>query len=206
MLSRIFSNSSPQEPAASIAMLHVAKLSTDGREALCVVHGLASRDATVRTSLPLQLGQSVRLTLRSGCDLDATVVASHTPKIYLMFKQAIPLPKLLAEQRRGNHTLESVRFAATGSAILYRDGQPLSCQLVDISLFGARIRLEESNVAADEALQIHIPDLLIQEATIRWKEDGDAGLSFRHSLGYNQLERWLDIQHDRAVMRRQQVR
>lgn len=185
-------------------MLHVAKLSTGDREALCVVHGLASRDATVRTSLSLQLGQSVRLTLRSGCELDATVVASHTPKIYLMFERAIPLPKLLAEQRRGNHTLESVRFAASASAVLYQADRPLPCRLLDISLFGARIRLEEPDIVFDEVLQIHIPDLLIQEATIRWREDGDAGLSFRHSLGYNQLERWLDIQHDRALLHRQQ--
>jgi PilZ domain. len=173
-----------------VTILHVGKLVTADRECLCVVHSLSSREALVRTSLPLDTGESVTLGLRNGFAVSAVVGVVMGDHVSLLFEEHVSITTILAEQRNGRTEREAVRLTiAMPISITTPNGVQVS-MMQDISLFGIRIFDELDQLQDDMKVQVAIDGLGKRDASVRWRQPPYAGLSFEVALGFKLLDQW----------------
>lgn len=173
-----------------VTILHVGKLVTADRERLCVVHSLSSRQALVRTSLPLGAGESVTLGLRNGFSVSAVVGLVMSDLVSLLFEELVSITTILAEQRDGRSERGAVRLTiAMPISITTPTGVQVS-MMQDISLFGIRVLDELEQLQDNLKVQVAIDGLGKRDATVRWRQSPYAGLSFEVPLGFKLLDQW----------------
>ncbi|WP_298397794.1 PilZ domain-containing protein [Sphingobium sp.] len=173
-----------------ISLLQIGKLSTAGRQGLCLVRSMSSEQAIVRTSLSLRIGEDVQLGLRNGHDLHAIVTEAAGERVVLQFYHAISLSLLTHPHRRGLKGPESVRFATDCPVAMDMDGQTWTTRMLDISLFGMKIA-DDRGLSPGRDLCVHVDGLARRDAQVRWSSDGQAGLQLAFGLGYELLDVWL---------------
>lgn len=178
----------------AISLLHIGKLVMPHRQSLCLVRTLAPGHAIVRASLPVTPGSAVTLGLRNGMGIVARVGSAHGERIMLAFPRPIAMERLVKEQARGRAGPESVRLAVSGSASVTVDDRTMVAPLRDISLFGVRLDDPAGALTPGAQVMLHIAGLARRSATVRWQQDGQAGLRFAFSLGYELLDGWLAAQ------------
>ena len=173
-----------------ITILHVGKLVTAHRECLCVVHSLSSREAQVRTSLPLSIGESVTLGLRNGFAVSAVVGVIMGEHISLLFEEHISITTILAEQRSGRSEREAVRLNITMPIAVTTPAGVYNCTMQDISLFGVKVADDMGQLQENMQVQILIGGLGKRDAIVRWHQLPYSGLSFEVALGFKLLDQW----------------
>jgi len=178
----------------AISLLHIGKLVMVHRQSLCLVRALAPDHAIVRTSLPISAGSNVTLGLRNGMAIAARVDGVQNERIVLAFSQQLTMEQLVEEQTRGRSGPESVRLAVTGKASVEIDGRTVVASLRDISLFGVQLEDTTGALMPGADVTVHIAGFSRRLATVRWRRDGNAGLRFAFSLGYELLDNWLAAQ------------
>lgn len=178
----------------AISLLHIGKLVMPHRQSLCLVRSLAPGHAIVRASLPVTPGSGVVLGLRNGMAVAARVGSADRERIMLTFPRPIAMERLVAEQARGRAGPESVRLAVSGSASVTIVDRTMVAPLRDISLFGVRLDDPDDALAPGAQVMLHIAGLARRSAIVRWQQDGQAGLRFAFSLGYELLDGWLAAQ------------
>lgn len=174
----------------AVTLLHVGKLVTADRERLCLVHSLASKEALIRTSLPMQAGQSVTLSLRNGFTAAAVVGFIQGDQVLLLFEGQISTSTMLAEQREGRDGREVVRLNIIMPVIVTTPAGDHRCMMQDISMSGVKILAEQSMLAEEMHVQIMIDGLGRRDASVRWHEEGMFGLNFHVPLGFKLLDEW----------------
>lgn len=178
------------EANSAVTILHVGKLVTAQRECLCVVHALSPREAHIRASIPLEIGQSVTLGLRNGFSVPAIVGFIRSEQISLLFEQHISISTILAQQRNGRDEREAVRLNIAMPVSLITPTGTQSAMMHDISLFGVRIMDEAALLTEGMQVQIVVEGLGKRDATVRWHQHPFAGLSFDVALGFKLLDQW----------------
>ena len=173
-----------------VTILHVGKLVTATRECLCVVHSLSPREALVRTSLLLTVGESVTLGLRNGFAVSAVVGVIMGEQVSLLFEEHISISTILAEQRDGRSEREAVRLTITMPISVATAASVYTCVMQDISLFGTKVRDEMALLQENMQVQILIEGLGKRDATVRWCQQPYAGLIFDVALGFKVLDQW----------------
>ena len=173
-----------------VTILHVGKLVTADRERLCVVHSLSSRQALVRTSLPLGIGESVTLGLRNGFSVPAVVGVIMGDHVSLLFEDLVSMTTILAEQRDGRTERGAVRLAISMPVSIIAPTGVQVGMMQDISLFGVRVLDELGKLQEDQKVQVAIDGLGKRDATVRWRQSPYAGLSFEVALGFKLLDQW----------------
>lgn len=175
----------------AISLLHIGTLSTDRHQSLCLIRTLASDHAVVRASLPVMPGAGLSLGLRNGLSIAVSVEGAQDERIKLKFGQPIPMDRLERDQARGSGGAESVRVPASGEVKVEMNGTRIVAILRDISLFGVGLADMPENLPAGAEVTVHIAGLVRRTAIVRWQKNGQAGLRFAHSLGYELLDSWL---------------
>lgn len=173
-----------------VTILHVGKLVTAHRECLCVVHSLAPREALVRTSLPLAIGESVTLGLRNGFTVSAVVGVIIGELVSLLFEEHISISTILAEQKNGRSEREAVRLTITMPISVTTPTGVYTCMMQDISLFGVKIADDMGQLQDNVKVQILIDGLGKRDAMVRWRQPPYVGLSFEVALGFKLLDQW----------------
>jgi hypothetical protein len=173
-----------------VTILHVGKLVTAHRECLCVVHSLSPREALVRTSLPMIAGESVTLGLRNGFSVSAVVGIHMGEHVSLLFEEHISISTIIAEQRNGRSEREAVRLNIVMPITVSAITGTHSCMMQDISLFGVKILDEADQLRENMKVQVIVEGLGKRDATVRWRQDSYAGLSFEVALGFKLLDQW----------------
>lgn len=174
----------------AITLLHVGKLVTADRQCLCLIHALSPREALIRVSLPLTIGQSVTMGLRNGMTVPGVVAIIHGGQVSLLFEEQIPISRMLAEHQRGGGSEESVRLTVTTPASIVVGEDSYRCMLQDISLLGLKIRDGGAKLSQGMQVQIEIEGLGKRDAEVRWREDPYTGLRFDVPLGFKMLDQW----------------
>jgi hypothetical protein len=174
----------------AVTILHVGKLVTADRERLCVVHSLASKEALIRTTLPLDSGQSVTLALRNGFTIAAVVGFVQGDQVLLMFEGQMSTSAMLAEQRDGRGGREAIRLHFTMPVSVTTPDGDCSCVMQDISLSGVKVIDENASLAVGTDVQISIEGLGKRDASVCWRQDRSFGLQFHVPLGFKLLDQW----------------
>lgn len=173
-----------------VAILHVGKLVTARSECLCVVHSLSPREAMVRTSLPLEIGQSVTLGLRNGFAVSAIVGVIMGEHISLLFEEHVSITTILAEQRDARSEREAVRLTMIMPISITTQNGVHMCMMQDISLSGVKVSDELNQLTEGTQVQILIDGLGKRDAVVRWYQHPYAGISFEVPLGFKLLDEW----------------
>lgn len=173
-----------------LSLLQIGSVETEQAQALCVIHELACDRARVRTSLPLRPDEAVRIGMRGGQELEGQVIAHDGRHATIALAQRVDPGALLKDNRRAASGAESVRIAlAQPVEIVALDRRIV--QSIDISLQGLRLTDEAALLRPGEAIAVAIDGLGLHHGRVMWAQDGQAGLRFHHSLGFDRLDRWL---------------
>ena len=174
----------------AVTILHVGKLVTADKERLCVVHSLASKEALIRTSLPLESGQSVTLVLRNGFTVAAVVGFVQGEQVLLLFEGQMSTSAMLAEQRDGRGGREAIRLHITMPVSVATPGGDCNCLMHDISLSGVKVVDETESLTVGMEVQISIEGLGRRDANVCWRQKYNFGLQFHVPLGFKLLDQW----------------
>lgn len=174
----------------AVAILHVGKLITAHRECLCVIHSLAPREALIKSSLSLEVSQSVTMGLRNGFTVPAIVGYIRNNRACLLFEEPISIATILAEQRNGRDERENVRLNIVTPVSIMTPTGIRDCLIQDISLFGIKVLDEACLLAEGAEVRIVIDGLGTRSATVRWRQGVYVGLRFDVALGFKLLDEW----------------
>lgn len=176
----------------AVTILHVGKLVTARRECLCVVHSLSPRAASIRVSLPLEIGQSVTLGLRNGFAVPGVVSIIQSEHASLIFEEHVSISIILAEQRNGRDEREAVRLSISLPVSVTTQTGVHHCMMQDISLFGIKLLDEAATLEEGAQVQLLIDGLGKRDAVVVWREHPYAGLHFQVALGFKLLDQWIN--------------
>lgn len=173
-----------------LSLLQIGSLTTSRTQALCVIHELACDRARVRTSLPLRPDEAVRIGLRGGQQLAGRAIAQDGRHATIALAQRVVPGTLLQSNRRAAGGAESVRIALCQPVEIVGH-EPRTVQSIDISLQGMRLADDAALLRAGEEICVEMDGLGLHHGRVIWIRDGQAGLRFYHSLGFDRLDRWL---------------
>ena len=173
-----------------LSLLQIGSLTTQHARALCVIHELASDRARVRTSLPLGRDDAVQIGMRGGQELEGRVIAHDGRYATIALARGIDPGALIEDNRRAASGAESVRVVLAQPVEIVGPERRIT-QSIDISLQGMRLTDEAASLRPGEAIAVAMDGLGLHHGRVIWARDGQAGLRFHHSLGFDRLDRWL---------------
>lgn len=174
-----------------LSLLHIGSVATERAQALCLIHMLACDRVTIRTSLLLQPAAAVRIGMRSGAVLEGQVAGHDGRRAIIALRRKVDVALLLQAHRRASSGAESVRLPISQPVEISMGHMRLASHGIDISLQGMRLSDSDALLRPREEVAVHIDGLGLHHGRIVWARDGEAGLRFRHGLGYDQLDTWL---------------
>ncbi|WP_157216550.1 PilZ domain-containing protein [Flavisphingomonas formosensis] len=185
-----------------LPMLQAGKLITDTQQSLCLLRVISAAGVMAHASRPFSEGEPVAVGFRSSHVLPGHVVWTRGELIGVAFDKVADLDIVLAMQRRavdGRFLPESVRLQVEGEASIETPAGSFPTELFDISLAGAKIG-DLPELEVEMSVSFAVAGLPVRSGSLRWKEDGRAGIAFNLSMPYDVLAGWALKQRPRIVL------
>ncbi|WP_228275282.1 PilZ domain-containing protein [Stakelama tenebrarum] len=185
----------PRNSKRSVSTLLTARLVSDRvPDQPCRIRNVSTGGMMIEFRVPLVVGDTVAVELRTGERLDASIVWTNAGRAGLQFFAPRDMTSILTPANRAapgkGKAPRAPRFE-TCSAVRIGDGcRSYPARLIDISQSGGHIAIDES-IALGGALWILIPDLSPRPISVRWRRGGEAGIAFGQMIPYGELAVWL---------------
>lgn len=143
--------------------------------------------------------RSIRVMFNSQIAVTGTIVWSKESQIGVQFDNEIDMEQLLHDlgnSHIGNKVNRAPRLEVECAGEIETKTQRLPMTLQDISQRG--IKAKVSSVWPGDEVVVRLDGIEARKATVRWVQNGSAGLNFLTPLGFEELAEW--------VIRRQQAR
>lgn len=178
-----------------IAVILIAKLATAKSELICRVRNISEGGAKLEIALKLEVGQHVRLELRSDLWMGGCIVWANNGMAGVQFDSKIDVEHFLSrtESRIDRIRARAPRFRCSAAGIMVTVNGAFTCRVSNIALAGAcltSIPIGHSP-RVGQVLRIMVEGIPARHAIAMWVADGSVGIKFRHPLSYNELEEWL---------------
>ncbi len=174
--------------ARDMALLRIGKLITDRGEQLCRIRNISPDGVMVELPGTYFPGESAALELKSGAGASGRIAWAEDGRIGIAFEDPVDPQDILAIDP--DQPPRALRIAVSLEASLCLGGVFRRVEVVDISLGGVRIRLDEP-VAPDSKAFVTIDGLPNLPGFIRWQSEGHAGIAFAQPLELDMLAFWL---------------
>ena len=190
----------------TVMTLLVARIiKADGSDGLCRIRNMSTGGMMLETDLPLAQNEAASVELKNGDVVQVSIRWTAGGRAGTQFLTPGAAERLTAHTRtHGNGILRRTpaqklprlpRFECDCPATVHQFGRSIPVHLANISLSGAKVAVP-GGADLGELVRIAIRGLEPREAAVRWRRDGEAGLSFVQVLPYRTLSEWL-AQHRR---------
>ncbi len=194
--STIFSLASDPPAAEPLALegsdLDAATLSGEGVCLPCSVRKLNAAGATLHQDAAVSEGDALALTLASGQSLPGTIAWATADSTGFAFDTAVDvvgaLARTLASLPAERRQMPRVEVHQTIS--LHHKGTVEFTRCRNLSQGGASIESKRVLLSGD-AVEISFDGLRPIQGTIKWADDGQAGIAFDEALPWQVLMPWL---------------
>lgn len=173
-----------------LSLLQIGSVTTQYAQALCIIRELTCERVTLRTSLALHPDTAVRIGMRGGQVLEGRAIRHDGKHQTIALTQKVHPDLLLKKNRRAASGAESIRLAVS-QPVQVVDHERWITRSIDISLQGMRLCDDDALLRAGEEIAVEIDGLGLHRGRVIWTQDGQAGLRFQHSLGFDRLDKWL---------------
>jgi len=178
------------DPRSKMSVYRSATLRWDGKEVLCLIRDLSAAGMMCRSVAKPADGDRVEVEMRSGERVPGTVVWTRNAQIGIRFDRQIDVATLLNARVRDPHApvQRMPRLRAGCAATLIAENGRQSVTLLDLSQGGAKI--EAACLREGEQVTLGIAGLETRSGTIRWVQDGRAGVAFLSPIPFDRLANW----------------
>ena len=176
--------------ARFLTVFRLAKL-VGAQEELCLIRNISAFVLKVEVFSPKAIGSPLGIDFGDNVVRPANVVRRDGDCLGIVLNNKIDASYVLKRipppgDRRGRH----LRLAVNVDGIVDTKGRRMSCQVVEISQGGARIRTDPA-VLVTERIRLELAGLGRLSGSVRWVRNGYAGIAFTRPLPYRQLAGWL---------------
>lgn len=175
--------------ARHLTILLVARLVTPAGDALARVRNISNGGMMLETSLPLAIGEAVRLELRTLRAVEGLVVWTTPPRAGVRFDTPADVAQLLHAATPNGRVARAPRLATRCPVQLRHDGRTCRAMLLDLSQGGGHVRVPRP-VAVGDPVTLSIPEIGARNAVVRWVRGDEAGLVFLDAIPFAALEPW----------------
>lgn len=182
----------PRDPR-HLTILLVARLVTEKGDALARIRNVSTGGMMLEASLPLAVGEAVRIELRTLQAVEGCVVWATPPRAGIQFNTAVDIVELLhplLPKGRNARVARAPRLATRCTVQVCHQGHSRHALLLDLSQGGGRVQ-GLRGVAVGDPLSVTIPGLAARKAVVRWLRDDDAGFVFLEPIPFAELDPWL---------------
>lgn len=178
-------------------MLLVARIVLEtGEDQLCRIRNISPGGLMIESSATLGQDQTITVQLRDLCALAGTVVWVRARNCGIKLDKLADVPELLrsitgkaADASPAAFVPRSPRLSSECPIKILSKGRPAPARMLDLSQRGAKLHVPDCSPG--ELVTLKIPGLDPQQASVRWVRDEEAGVAFFETLGYRQLDSWL---------------
>lgn len=187
-----------------VAVMLIAKMSGAKLQSICRLRNISATGAQIETNIPLIIGQSITIELRSDLMMTGHIRWQEGVRAGIEFEAAIELSRYLTrtESRIDRIKARAPRYQCYADIMVVADCGYIACQLTDISMSGAGLSGLPAKVKLrpNHELRIIADGLLVHRANIAWVESDRLGLKFQHPIKYPELREWLaDYSHPTII-------
>ena len=184
----------PRSPR-TIALLLIARITSDRYDALCCVRNLSSGGLKADVRARFVVGERIRIEFRNGDVIAGEVRWTDRRSIGVQFDAAIDVERLLSQsstswRRPGGQVPRAPRLPTSCPAELKTNGRIHRVSVVDLSQGGAKLAVT-APVEKDELVTLVVPGLPPQKGVVRWAQGGKVGVAFLESIAFATLAEWL---------------
>ncbi|NML12795.1 PilZ domain-containing protein [Sphingobium sp. AR-3-1] len=176
---------------SGLSLLHIGSVQNDHAQALCIVRKLSTSHVMIATRLLLEPGMIVRIGLRGNYLLPGQVGDIAGPLVPVLFDRPVNPSDVVEAGKRAHGGQESVRLQLERPVQIVGPRATHLCLSVDISLGGMKIRGVAPWLHIGDLLLVELQGLGRREARLAWIKGNEAGLHFSHTMGYDELDLWL---------------
>lgn len=183
------------------ALLPVGKLVADDWQDFCKIRNLSAGGLMADTTSRHEAGVPVIVELNSNQQMPGSIVWVRDTTVGIKFDQNVDLREILANRRpRIGFRPRPARLDIHCSATVRIGGLYHKVEVRDISLGGIKIYLEDRDCVGKDAV-VTVESLRPVKGTIRWHDNGMAGLVFDRALSFEELAEWLSKRIEVASLR-----
>lgn len=174
---------------AKMSVYRSARLRWNGREGLCLIRNLSSTGMMCRSLARPAKGERIEVEMRSGDCIAGTVMWAKDGQFGVRFDQVVNVAALLNPRTQRHGQVQRMpRLSAGCSATLTAESGRQDTMLLDISQGGAKI--EAAHLREGDDLTLAVTGLDARRGTVRWTQDGHAGIAFFSPIPLEALARW----------------
>lgn len=174
-----------------LALLPVAKLVADEWQDLCRIRNISAGGLMAETTRRHDAGVSVIVELNSNQHIAGSIVWTRESTLGVKFDQNVDLREILANRRpRIGYRPRPARLDISCQATVRIGGLYYKVEVRDISLGGIKVYLDVDDCLGKDVV-VTVESLRPIKGSIRWHEDGMAGIVFDQPVSFEELAEWL---------------
>ena len=177
-----------------LTLFRVGSISIGDRRELCLIKNISVGGMMIRAYCTIPEGTALSVELKNGQPVSGKATWINEPNVGVTFDEPIDVIEILSasadgpKQRMPRIEVDSVATVRDGANI-YR------LPVQDISQGGVKVEGEPPLEFGCD-LSISLPGLEPQPGALRWRQDGQMGLSFNRLIPLAELVAWLQGMHD----------
>jgi hypothetical protein len=184
-----------------LALLPVARLVADEWQDLCRIRNISAGGLMAETTSPHETNVPVTVELNSNQHIAGTIVWVRDTTVGIKFDQNVDLREVLANRRpRIGFRPRPARLDIQCNATVQIGSLYHKVAVKDISLGGIKVHLRERECLGKD-VNVTVESLRPIKGTIRWHQDGMAGIVFQRPLTFDELAEWLGKRIEVASLR-----
>lgn len=174
-----------------LALLPVAKLVADEWQDLCRIRNISAGGLMAETTRRHDAGVPVIVELNSNQHIAGSIVWTRESTLGVKFDQNVDLREILANRRpRIGYRPRPARLDISCQATVRIGGLYYKVEVRDISLGGIKVFLDVDDCLGKDVV-VTVESLRPIKGSIRWHEDGMAGIVFDQPVSFEELAEWL---------------
>lgn len=178
-----------RESERHLTLLRVGSINLGERRELCLIKNISAGGMMIRIYCPIAEGTPVSIELKSGQPVSGTANWVRDHHVGVAFNQPVDVIEILSTSADGPRP-RMPRIEVNCVATIRDGANHYRLPLSDISQGGLKLRgdppLERGSV-----LSVSLPGLDPQPAALRWRQDGQVGISFNRLVALVDLVNWL---------------
>ncbi len=182
-----------------LTVLRVGKIMSGAHEELCMIRNISSGGLMAHIYCSHEMGEQVSIEIKNGHVMSGRIVWTEGFMVGIEFDERIDVLHFLANEQTDlllGKVPRAPRLRAQTAVVVRRGAHYVHAEIEDISQGGAKVS-EGNAFDADDDVVLMVHGLPPRHGTVRWRKNGQAGISFNEPIPFEALAQWIARQGQR---------
>nr|WP_279639145.1 PilZ domain-containing protein [Sphingomicrobium sediminis] len=176
-----------------LTLFRVGSVVIDKRRELCLIKNISAGGMMIRAYCAIEEGDELSVELKNGDPIKGRVSWVKGQNVGVAFHEPIDIIEILSTSMDGPRP-RMPRIEIDCPVTLYIDSKPVQAKGCDVSQGGVKLQIAERLENGGKDIGVSLPGLAPVRASVKWQEDGYAGVTFNSLMPLAELVAWLEGQ------------